>query len=72
MVIHHTDCGALRFTEEGMREKVVARMGFENADEINQMSLGALEEYESLRLSFCERSLSTYTKLASNKALRTT
>lgn len=53
MVIHHTDCGTLRYTNEGMRQKVIARMGPEIADEVNQMVFGAMTEYVSSLFLSC-------------------
>jgi carbonic anhydrase len=47
-IIHHTDCGALRYTSEGMREQVKIRSGHNCDEVIDGMDFGAIDKYGSL------------------------
>ncbi|EXJ68568.1 carbonate dehydratase [Cladophialophora psammophila CBS 110553] len=46
MVIHHTDCGCLRYTNGSMRQEIIARIGPENAGVINKMDFGPISDVE--------------------------
>ncbi|OAP65108.1 hypothetical protein AYL99_01080 [Fonsecaea erecta] len=46
MVIHHTDCGCLRYSNESMRKEIISRIGPEHADVINAMDFGAITDVE--------------------------
>ncbi|EXK34564.1 hypothetical protein FOMG_09953 [Fusarium oxysporum f. sp. melonis 26406] len=41
VIVHHTDCGSLMFTNEWMRDTVKARVGESHWDEIDQINWGA-------------------------------
>ncbi|KAG7428814.1 Uncharacterized protein Forpi1262_v009396 [Fusarium oxysporum f. sp. raphani] len=41
IVVHHTDCGSLMFTNDWMRDAVKARVGESHWDEIDQINWGA-------------------------------
>lgn len=44
IVVHHTDCGSLMFTNDWMRDAVKARVGESHWDEIDQINWGANTE----------------------------
>ena len=44
VVVHHTDCGSLMFTDDWMRTTVKARVGESHSEEIDQIDWGANTE----------------------------
>ena len=44
VVVHHTDCGSLMFTDDWMRTTVKARVGESYSEEIDQIDWGANTE----------------------------
>jgi hypothetical protein len=43
-IVHHTDCGTLRFTDDGLRESVKKQIDEEHWKEIDEMHIGAITE----------------------------
>lgn len=44
VIVHHTDCGSLQFTNDGLREAVKARVDKAHWDEIDDINWGANTE----------------------------
>ncbi|OQV04549.1 hypothetical protein CLAIMM_09409 [Cladophialophora immunda] len=57
MVIHHTDCGGLRYTNESMRREIISRIGPDHADVINAMDFLPIAEYVPIVVVFLRRVL---------------
>lgn len=43
-IIHHTDCGTLHFTEDGMKKSLTSWVGKAHWSEVDKMVFGANEE----------------------------
>jgi len=43
-IVHHTDCGLLRYTDEEVRSGIKARVGEAHWAEVDGMAFGALTE----------------------------
>ncbi len=43
-IVHHTDCGMLRFTDEQLRTTLKEQVDEEHWAEIEQMEIGAISE----------------------------
>jgi carbonic anhydrase len=44
VIVHHTDCGSLQFTNDGLREAVKSRVDKAHWDEIEDINWGANTE----------------------------
>lgn len=44
LVVHHTDCGTLRYTDAGIRDVLKARLPGHESSAVDGMEFGAIKE----------------------------